>query len=103
MQLYYRRRFGYAIKLQVNDKERNKIVRYFVVSADSRINIRTSNEREPKMLKLIQAYIAEPTLKNAQKIRSYESKHMMAVCMLTVEQSDIVATAINHANNPVAA
>ena len=55
------------------------------------------------MLKLIQAYIADPTLKNAQKIRSYESKHMMAVCMLTVEQRDIVATAINHANNSVAA
>ena len=49
MQLYYRKQFGYAIKLQVNDKERNKIVRYFVVSADSRINIRASNEREPKM------------------------------------------------------
>jgi hypothetical protein len=49
MQLYYRKRFGYAIKLQVNDKERNKIVRYFVVSADGRINIRTSNERELPM------------------------------------------------------
>ena len=50
------------------------------------------------MLKLIAAYTAQPTLKSAQKVRAYERSHPMAVCMLTQEQSDVLATAIHHAN-----
>ena len=36
------------------------------------------------MQKLIAAYRANPTLENARKLRAYEMKHTMAVCMLPI-------------------
>lgn len=52
------------------------------------------------MSKLLNTYRAAPTFKNAQKIRAYERKHMMAVVCLPKEDQDLVATAIHHANTP---
>jgi hypothetical protein len=50
------------------------------------------------MTKLIAAYRAAATVKNAQKLRAYERSHPMAVCMLTREDADLLADAIHHAN-----
>lgn len=50
------------------------------------------------MLKLLNAYQADRTIKNAQRIRSYERKHPMCACMLDSTESDLVADAIHHAN-----
>jgi hypothetical protein len=55
------------------------------------------------MTKLLAAYRAAPTYKNAQKIRLYDRQHMMAVVCLGKEDQDLVATAIHHANMGVAA
>jgi hypothetical protein len=60
----------------------------------------TNNKRENPMSKLLNTYRAAPTFKNAQKIRAYERKHMMAVVCLPKEDQDLVATAIHHANTP---
>jgi len=50
------------------------------------------------MFKLLTRYIDKPTLANAQKLRAYERSHPMARCMLTADQSDLLANAIRHAN-----
>lgn len=50
------------------------------------------------MSKLLTAYRANPSLKNAQKLRAYERSHPMAVCMLPREDADLLADAIHHAN-----
>lgn len=50
------------------------------------------------MTKLITAYRAAPTLKNAIKLRAYERSHPMAVCILTREDADLLADAIHQAN-----
>jgi hypothetical protein len=50
------------------------------------------------MIKLIEKYLANPTYKNAQKVRAYERAHPMARCMLTAEYTDALANAIRHAN-----
>jgi hypothetical protein len=54
------------------------------------------------MQKLLNAYRANPTFKNAQRIRAYERAHMMSLCCLSVEDQNMVATAIHHANTPEA-
>jgi hypothetical protein len=50
------------------------------------------------MQKLLTAYRANPTFKNAQKVRAYERSHPMAMCLLMREDADLVADAIYHAN-----
>jgi len=50
------------------------------------------------MLKLLETYRADPTLKNAQKARAYSRKHPFSACLLSSEMSDLLATAIHHAN-----
>jgi pyrimidine deaminase RibD-like protein len=49
------------------------------------------------LAKLILAYYADRSLKNAQKIRAYTRKHPMVTC-LHPQDADIIATAIHHAN-----
>jgi hypothetical protein len=49
------------------------------------------------MTKLLTAYRAAPTLKNAQKIRAYTRNHPMISCLYPAD-ADLVATAIHHAN-----
>ncbi len=50
------------------------------------------------MTKLIEVYRADRSLKNAQKLRrAYERKHQMAVWLLTKEDADLLADAIQHA------
>jgi hypothetical protein len=55
-------------------------------------------KQEPPMTKLLLAYRAAPTLKNAQKLRAYERAHPMSRCMLTVEDGNLLADAIHQAN-----
>lgn len=50
------------------------------------------------MSKLLAAYRANPTHKNAQKVRAYERSHPMAVCMLSQEDANYLAEIIFHAN-----
>lgn len=49
------------------------------------------------MKKLLDAYRADPTLKNAQKIREYNLKHPMAVCMLSVEEHKLLVEVVAYA------
>lgn len=51
------------------------------------------------MQQVLNQYRTFPTLKNAQKVRAYERRHMMASAMLTQEYSDLLADAIFHANS----
>jgi pyrimidine deaminase RibD-like protein len=48
--------------------------------------------------KLILAYYADRSLKNAQKIRAYTRKHPMVSCLLCKQDADVVADAIHQAN-----
>ncbi len=41
---------------------------------------------QSKMSKLISAYMANPTEKNADKLRVYLHKHSMAVCFASAEE-----------------
>jgi hypothetical protein len=50
------------------------------------------------MNKLLTAYRAAPTYKNAQKLRAYDRSHMMASAMLDSADRDTLADAIHHAN-----
>jgi hypothetical protein len=50
------------------------------------------------MIKLLNAYVAAPTLKNAQKLRAYARKHPMSYCFLNERDQDFLADAIHHAN-----
>jgi len=50
------------------------------------------------MLKVLERYNANKTLKNAQAVRAYERAHPMARCMLTMELDNLLADAIHHAN-----
>ena len=38
------------------------------------------------MIKLLTAYIANPTTANRNRLQTYLDKHMMAVCMATPEE-----------------
>lgn len=50
------------------------------------------------MQKLLNAYKADRSLKNAQKIRVYDRAHPMASCLFAVVDQDLIADAIHHAN-----
>jgi hypothetical protein len=50
------------------------------------------------MNKLIAAYKADRSLKNANKLRSYERAHPFCRLMLSIEDGDVVADAIHQAN-----
>jgi hypothetical protein len=50
------------------------------------------------MLKLLTIYRANQTLKNAQKLRAYARAHPFSACLLSNEDSDLLANAIHHAN-----
>jgi len=39
------------------------------------------------MLKLLEAFLANPSDKTRAKLQAYLNKHMMAVCMATPEQN----------------
>lgn len=49
------------------------------------------------MQKLLEKYVAAPTVENAAKVRAYENKHPMAACMLSSLQLEIMSRAIAHA------
>lgn len=49
------------------------------------------------MNKLLAAYRANPTLQNAQKLEQYDAKHPMAACLLTPEDADLLAAALDRA------
>ena len=51
---------------------------------------RSYNREGHRMLKLLNAFVAEPTLANARKIRNYTLKHPMAEIMITPEQHSIL-------------
>ncbi len=51
------------------------------------------------MTKLIEAYRADRTLKNAHKLLAHVRKHPMAVCFLMKEDALLLATAIRCAEN----
>lgn len=42
------------------------------------------------MNKLLEAFIANPTEQTRAKLQAYLNKHMMAVCMATPEQQNIL-------------
>lgn len=50
------------------------------------------------MLKLLNTYRENPTLKKAQQIRAYARKHPFAAVFLLVGDADLLADAIHHAN-----
>jgi hypothetical protein len=50
------------------------------------------------MGKLVCAYQANKSVRNAKAIRDYSRKHPMAVCMLSKADADLVADAIHQAN-----
>lgn len=50
------------------------------------------------MQKLLTAYRADKSIGTARKIRAYDRAHSMAACLLTREDADLLADAINHAN-----
>lgn len=54
------------------------------------------------MAKLLAAYKANPTLKNAQKVRAYDRAHSMAACFCLGADADLLADAIHHANRGTA-
>jgi len=50
------------------------------------------------MNKLLTTYRADPTLKNAQKIRAHDRAHPMSRSVLSKDDADLVADAIHKAN-----
>lgn len=50
------------------------------------------------MTKLLNKYLAEPTLENAQAIRAYDKKHPFAACLLFDADAALLAKAIRHAD-----
>ena len=48
------------------------------------------------MLKLVNAYTADPTLKNAQKVVKADSKNPMASCMLPIDALPMFRAAMAH-------
>lgn len=49
------------------------------------------------MTKLLKAYLNQPTLKNALKLRAYALKHPFALCLLPQFDSDLLTDALRHA------
>lgn len=50
------------------------------------------------MTKLIAAYLADPSIKNAKKIRAYSYAHGFAACFLSDADRGVVLGAILQAN-----
>jgi hypothetical protein len=50
------------------------------------------------MKKLLEAYRASPTLKNAQKVRDYNNKHPMAVVLFDEHDAAVIGNAVHQAN-----
>lgn len=50
------------------------------------------------MLKLIAAYRAAPTLKNAQKVVSYGRKHPFSLCFLDADDAAALKAALDNVN-----
>lgn len=50
------------------------------------------------MKKLLDAYKANATTKNAQAIRNYDRKHPMVSCLFGKADADLIADAIHRAN-----
>jgi hypothetical protein len=50
------------------------------------------------MTKLLTAYRADRSAKNAAKLRAYDRAHPMAACLLTKTDADLLADAIHQAN-----
>lgn len=50
------------------------------------------------MLNLLNAYRANPVLKNARAIRDYGRKHPFSVCMFGPADTDLFNDACHHAN-----
>jgi hypothetical protein len=46
------------------------------------------------MTKLIAAYLAKPTLKNAIKLQMYSKMHPMSVCTLGAEENAVLQAAL---------
>jgi hypothetical protein len=55
--------------------------------------IETNQPKEPNMSKLLAAYLANPSAKNAQKLVAYDRKHPMAACMLNPLETALLAQA----------
>jgi hypothetical protein len=51
------------------------------------------------MQKLLNTYLAKPTLGNARKIKDYNRKHPFASCVMTEADIQIIRAAIQHAEN----
>ena len=49
------------------------------------------------MLKLLETYLAKPTLTNAKKVVSHADRHPMVYCMLTKDALDTLGAAKLHA------
>jgi hypothetical protein len=49
------------------------------------------------MTKLLKAYLNQPTLKNALKLRAYSLKHPMACVLLTQFDNELLTDAVRHA------
>jgi hypothetical protein len=52
------------------------------------------------MNKLLNAYRAAPTMKNAIKLRMYDKMHPMAKCMLSKEDGELLDKALAPGNGP---
>lgn len=50
------------------------------------------------MLKVLETYHANPTLKNAKAVIAYGRKHPFSVCLLANDLLDLLVAAGNHAN-----
>ncbi len=48
------------------------------------------------MIKLLNAYQADPSDKNASKAYAYYNRHAMAACLLTIEQGETLSLVISH-------
>jgi len=58
--------------------------------------------RETHMHKLIDAYKADPTIKNALRLKRHADVHPMAACMLGVEDTVLLRKAIKQLDDNIA-
>lgn len=47
------------------------------------------------MKKILEAYRASPTLKNAERVRAYLIKHPMAACLFDEHDSAVIGNAVS--------
>lgn len=48
---------------------------------------------KPRMAKLLSRFQEEPSVANAQKVLAHARKHPMAVCMLSMEETELLNNA----------